>query len=78
VSLPLYAAAYAWERRSVFSWPAARLLAAYGMLVPLWLGAGLEMLPHATAGLLAWLATRLFPYRAPAPETEPEALGLRL
>jgi 1-acyl-sn-glycerol-3-phosphate acyltransferase len=78
LSLPLYAAAYAWERRSVFSWAAARLLAGYGMLVPLWLGAGLEMLPHATAGLLAWLSTRLFPYRAPAPETEPEALGLRL
>jgi hypothetical protein len=78
-SLPLFAAAYAWERRSVFWWATAPFLAGYGMLVPLWLGAGLDVLPHATAGLLAWLLTRLFPYRAPAPETEePAELGLHL
>lgn len=77
-TLPLYAAAFAWERRTVFWRYAAPFLAGYGMLVPLWLGAGLEMLPHATAAAVAWLTTRLFPYRAPAPETEPTALGLRL
>lgn len=77
-SLPLYAAAYAWERRTVFWRYAAPFQAAYGMLVPLWLGAGPEMLPHACAASLAWLATRLLPYRAPAPEAEPPAPGLGL
>jgi 1-acyl-sn-glycerol-3-phosphate acyltransferase len=76
--LPLYAAAFAWERRTVFWRYAAPFLAVYGMLVPLWLGAGLEMLPHATAAPLAWLTTRLFPYRPPVPEAEPTALGLKL
>jgi hypothetical protein len=78
VSLPLYAAAFAWERRTLLWRGAMPFLAGYGMLVPLWLGAGLEMLPHATAAPLAWLTTRLFPYRAPGPDVEPAALGLRL
>jgi len=77
-ALPLFAAAFAWEQRTVFWRYAAPLLAGYGMLVPLWLGAGAETLPHATAGLLAWLIARLFPYRAPRVEPEPDALSLRL
>jgi 1-acyl-sn-glycerol-3-phosphate acyltransferase len=78
VSLPLYAAAFAWERRTVFWRYAAPLLAVYGMLVPLWLGAGFEMLPHATVAPLAWLATRLFQDRTAPPEVEPTVLGLKL
>jgi hypothetical protein len=78
VSLPLYAAAFAWERRTVFWRYAAPLLAVYGMLVPLWLGAGLEMLPHATVAPLAWLVTRLFPHRTVSAEVEPTVLGLKL
>ena len=78
VGLPLYAAAFAWERRTVFWRYAAPLQAVYGMLVPLWLGAGYEMIPHATVAPLAWLTTRLFPYRTPAPEVEQTVLGLKL
>lgn len=77
-ALPLYAAAFAWERHSVFWRYTVPLLAAYGLLVPLWLGAGPEVLPHATAGLLAWLVSRLFPYRPPAPDPEPTPVGLHL
>jgi 1-acyl-sn-glycerol-3-phosphate acyltransferase len=77
-SLPLYMAAFAWERRTVFWRYAAPFLALYGMLVPLWLEAGLEMLPYATVAPLAWLTTRLFPYRVTVSEAEPTALGLKL
>ena len=59
VALPLFCAAYAWDQRSVFWRYAAPILAAYGVLVPLWLGGGVELLPHAIAGLVAWGLARL-------------------
>ena len=66
VALPLYAAAFAWQRRSVFwPWAVATLLAWVGFVL-LELGAGLEVLPHATTGLLAWLLGSLLPGGPPA------------
>jgi 1-acyl-sn-glycerol-3-phosphate acyltransferase len=60
-ALPLFCAAYAWDTRSVFWRYSAPILGAYGVLIPIWLGGGLELLPHAIAGLLAWAANRLVP-----------------
>jgi 1-acyl-sn-glycerol-3-phosphate acyltransferase len=77
-ALALYAAAFAWEQHSVFWRYSAPFLAGYGVLVPLWLGAGPALLPHATAGLLAWLVSRLFPYRPPVADPEPTPAGLHL
>lgn len=79
-ALPLFAAAYAWAGRTVFWRYSAPVLAAYAFAVPWLLGGRLQILPHATAGLLAWLLVRIFPYR-PSPaaeEPEPVGLGLRL
>jgi 1-acyl-sn-glycerol-3-phosphate acyltransferase len=84
VTLPLFAAAYAWERRTVFWRYTAPILAAYALLVPLWLGGNSEVLPYAVAALVAWLLVRFFshePSREEAGETVspaeiPSALGL--
>lgn len=85
LALPLFAAAFAWEERTVFWRYAAPILAAYALAVPLWLGGGVELLPHAIAGLLAWGVVRYLPRGAgagPAAEEEPDetpssTLGLR-
>jgi hypothetical protein len=69
VALPLFAAAYAWEERAVFWRYAAPLLLAWALVVPRWLGGGMEILPHALAGLLAWIAVRFLPGGAPSSET---------
>ncbi len=61
LALPLFAAAFAWEERTVFWRYAAPILAAYAIGVPLWLGGGVELLPHAIAGLLAWGLARYLP-----------------
>jgi 1-acyl-sn-glycerol-3-phosphate acyltransferase len=61
VALPLYAAAFAWEERTVFWRYTAPILAAYGILVPLWLGGSVGLLPHAIAALLAWMLVRFLP-----------------
>ena len=58
LALPLYAAAFAWEERTVFWRYASPVLAAYALLVPLWLGGRAELVPHAIAGLAAWMAVR--------------------
>jgi 1-acyl-sn-glycerol-3-phosphate acyltransferase len=79
VALPVYAAAYAWERRTVFWRWTAPVLFAYAVLVVWLLGGRLEVLPHAVAGLLGWMLVRLLPRsdRAAAPEP-PATLGLGL
>ena len=61
LALPLFAAAFAWEERTVFWRYTAPILAAYALLVPWWLGGGAELLPHAIAGLLAWGLVRFLP-----------------
>jgi hypothetical protein len=61
IALPLFCAAYAWDERSVFWRYTVPVLGAYAVGVPLWLGGGLELLPHALAGLLAWGLARLLP-----------------
>ncbi len=58
LALPLYAAAFAWEERTVFWRYSAPVLAAYALLVPIWLGGRAELLPHAIAGLGAWIMVR--------------------
>jgi 1-acyl-sn-glycerol-3-phosphate acyltransferase len=64
LTLPLYAAGYAWERRTVFSRYAVPILLAWALGVPYWLGGDMELLPWAIAGLLAALLVRLV---APGP-----------
>jgi 1-acyl-sn-glycerol-3-phosphate acyltransferase len=61
ISLTVFAAAYGWERRAVFWRYAAPVLLLYDVLVARWLHAGLEVLPHVVAGLLAWFFVRFLP-----------------
>jgi len=61
MALPLFCAAYAWDERSVFWRYTVPVLGAYAVGVPLWLGGGVELLPHAIAGLVAWGLARLLP-----------------
>jgi hypothetical protein len=58
-ALPLCAAVYAWERRTVFWRYAVPVLAAYAFFVPWWMGGGTELVAHVLAGLLAWMLVRL-------------------
>jgi 1-acyl-sn-glycerol-3-phosphate acyltransferase len=80
LSLPLYVAAFAWERKTVawrFTTPLLISYAAYCVWV---MGPNGAVVPHATAALLAWLSTRLFPYRPDGEHPERhtlEGLGLR-
>ena len=62
LALPLFCAAFAWEERTVFWRYSAPILAAYALGVPWWLGGGVELLPHAIAGLLAWGLVRFLPH----------------
>jgi 1-acyl-sn-glycerol-3-phosphate acyltransferase len=82
VALPLFAAAYAWERKTVFWRYTAPLLAAYAVGSPFLFRVGaMALVPHAMAGLLGWLIVRLWPYRPPERAAEEPAvvgLGLRL
>jgi hypothetical protein len=72
VALPLYCAAFAWQRRSVF-WPwAVMTLLAWMGFVLLELGAGFGVLPHLTTGLLAWLVNSLLPGGTPVPSEDDE------
>lgn len=61
VALPLFAAAFAWEERTVFWRYTAPILTAYAIFVPLWLGGSVQLLPHAIAGLVAWMVVRFLP-----------------
>jgi 1-acyl-sn-glycerol-3-phosphate acyltransferase len=63
VALPLFAAAYAWTKRTVFSSYAVAMLLAYVALVVRWLYGGFPLVVHAAAALAAWLIVTLFPYR---------------
>jgi hypothetical protein len=82
IALPAFAAAYAWERRTVFWRYTAPVLVFYMMTVARMLGGGFELVPHLVAALLAWMFVRLAPGRAAgAPkrnEPPPGVLGLDL
>jgi 1-acyl-sn-glycerol-3-phosphate acyltransferase len=69
VALPLFAAAYAWERRSTYWRYAVPILLLYLGAVFVLFGLGVDALPHAVAGLLAWLLVRFMPGGGPAPST---------
>jgi 1-acyl-sn-glycerol-3-phosphate acyltransferase len=81
VALPLFAAAYAWEARTVFWRYATPILVIYAATVGRGLGGGLELLPHALVGLVAWMVVRFLPARsARSARTQPPStleLGLR-
>jgi 1-acyl-sn-glycerol-3-phosphate acyltransferase len=84
LALPLFAAAFAWEERTVFWRYSAPILAAYAFGIPYWLGGRFELLPHALAGLLAWGLVRFLPQGSAGRTVEEEGddapsstLGLR-
>ena len=78
VSLPLYAAAFAWERRTVYWRYASPVLVAYAAAVGGSLGGDpLPLAPHALAGLLGWAVARLWPRGRRAPRG-PQRVGLGL
>jgi 1-acyl-sn-glycerol-3-phosphate acyltransferase len=82
IALPIYAAAFAWERRTVFwRWSVLALLA-YAIVVARMLLGGVDLLPHLVVGLLGWLVVRFLPggQSRVAEEPEPPAstLGLDL
>ncbi|HEX6739124.1 MAG TPA: lysophospholipid acyltransferase family protein [Vicinamibacteria bacterium] len=80
LALPVFAAAYAWQGRTVFWRYAVPVLLGYAAAVALMFRGGLELLPHVLAGLVAWLGGWLILYDRPA-RADPEAplgLGLRL
>jgi len=86
VALPLFAAAYAWTKRTVFSTYTAPLLALYVLVVARLLYGGFPLVVHVVAALLASFVVSLFPYRLrPRAEAEEEqkaegggGLGLNL
>jgi 1-acyl-sn-glycerol-3-phosphate acyltransferase len=85
VSAPLFAAAFAWERETVFWRSAVPVLLGYAVGVPVLLHGGAETLAHALVGLLGWLLARLGGdvggdvEATPAPADEaPGTLSLRL
>jgi 1-acyl-sn-glycerol-3-phosphate acyltransferase len=69
LTLPLYAAVFAWEWRTVFWRYAVPILFVYSVAVPLWLGGGADLLPWAIAPLLAALLVRFLSGAPPGTET---------
>jgi len=81
IALPLFAAAYAWDGRTVFWRYAVPVLAGYALGLAVLLRADAGAIVHALAGLMTWLLVRLFPLRPPsltADAPPPAGLGLRL
>jgi hypothetical protein len=69
LTLPLYAAVFAWEWRTVFWRYTVPSLFAYSVAVPWWLGGGADLLPWAIASLLAALLVRFLSSAPPTSET---------
>ncbi|MFI5182835.1 MAG: lysophospholipid acyltransferase family protein [Vicinamibacteria bacterium] len=82
IALPLFAAAYAWTKRTVFSTYTAPLLAVYVLVVARLLYGGFPLVVHVVAALVASLVVSFFPYRlrprAEAEEEKPDRGGLGL
>jgi 1-acyl-sn-glycerol-3-phosphate acyltransferase len=71
-SLTVFAAAYAWEGRTVFWRYTAPLLFLYGAFVFRFLHGDVLVLPHVVAALVAWLLVRFIPQgRAPVEDPGP-------
>jgi len=71
VAFPIFAAVFGWEKRTVFWRYTVPLLLAYVAFIVIGLRGGLELLPHAVAGLLASFLVHLFPERGEVAEAEP-------
>ena len=80
VTLPIFAAAYAWEWRTVFWRAVVPVLLLYVVVVVRMLGGGTELLPHLVAALLAALVARQTrsPRRDQAAADRPSTLSLGL
>lgn len=80
VALAAYAAAFAWDRHTVFWRASVVTLVVYAAVVVRLTGVpGPALVPHLLAGLLAWLLTRVFPYRVDRmTEERPAPTGLGL
>ena len=76
VCLPAFAAAHAWARQTVFWRYAVPVLLAYSAASAWLMHGGWELLPHVTAGLVAYLLTTLIPDRRPRPEGPEEQGGI--
>jgi 1-acyl-sn-glycerol-3-phosphate acyltransferase len=61
VALAVFAAAYAWEWRSVYWRYAVPLLLLYAIAAARTLGAGFELFPHVIVGLVACVLVRFLP-----------------
>jgi 1-acyl-sn-glycerol-3-phosphate acyltransferase len=83
VALSVYAAAFAWERRTVFSRWSVPVLLLYALVTTRMLPGGVEVLPHLVTGLVGWLVIRYLPgtrrevAEEPAPPTSTLGLDLR-
>jgi 1-acyl-sn-glycerol-3-phosphate acyltransferase len=75
LALPLFAAAYAWERKTVFWRWTVPVLTLYSLGFWRLTGGGIEAVPHLLAGLLAWLLARWLPEGTMAAPPEPESTG---
>ena len=73
VVVGLYAAAFAWERRTVFWRWSVPILLAYAGYLGLELGRARNVVPAAVAALLGWGLARLFPHREGGPRAETAA-----
>lgn len=73
VVVGLYAAAFAWERRTVFWRWSVPILLAYAGYLGLELGRARNVVPAAVAALLGWGVARLFPQREGVSRIEPSA-----
>jgi 1-acyl-sn-glycerol-3-phosphate acyltransferase len=73
VALPLYLAAFAWDRRTVYSRWAVPILLAWTIGVPYLLGAPsfLMLVPHAAAAIVAALFTTMVAYTDTPKREEP-------
>jgi hypothetical protein len=81
VALPVYAAAYAWERRTVFWRYTWWILLVYAAAVVFLLKAPIRPLfPHVMCGLLGWMLVRFAPRRGGAQTVEraPTTISLGL
>lgn len=74
VAMSVYAAAYAWDRRTIFWRYTVPAMLLYAAATTLLLGGGASLALHAAAGLAGWLGTRSIPYHRPSGAPPPGAV----